>query len=96
MKGKEVFRHAVEKLSNCIELSLKKNNLVKDQIDWIIPHQANKRIMDMTANKLGIPREKILITIDRYANTSSAASSLNTFAPPTAVAATVPFRPLCT
>ncbi|PPR35601.1 MAG: 3-oxoacyl-[acyl-carrier-protein] synthase 3 [Alphaproteobacteria bacterium MarineAlpha6_Bin4] len=76
MKGKEVFRHAVEKLSNCIELSLKKNNLVKDQIDWIIPHQANKRIMDMTANKLGIPREKILITIDRYANTSSASIPL--------------------
>ena len=76
MKGKEVFRHAVEKLSNCIQLNLKKNNLKKEDIDWIIPHQANKRIMDMTANKLNIPKKKILMTVDRYANTSSASIPL--------------------
>ena len=74
MKGREVFRHAVEKLSECIKLSLKKNNLKKDNIDWIIPHQANKRIMDMTAKKLDISKNKVLVTVDRYANTSSAGS----------------------
>ena len=76
MKGREVFRHAVEKLSECIKLSLKKNNLIKDNIDWIIPHQANKRIMDMTAKKLDISKNKVLITVDRYANTSSASIPL--------------------
>ena len=76
MKGREVFRHAVEKLSECIKLSLKKNNLKKDNIDWIIPHQANKRIMDMTAKKLGISKSKVLITVDQYANTSSASIPL--------------------
>ena len=76
MKGREVFRHAVEKLSECIKLSLKKNNLKKDNIDWIIPHQANKRIMDLIAVKLGIPEGKILQTVDKYANTSSASIPL--------------------
>ena len=76
MKGREVFRHAVEKLSECIKLSLKKNNLKKDNIDWIIPHQANKRIMDMTAKKLDISKNKVLVTVDRYANTSSASIPL--------------------
>ena len=76
MKGKEVFRHAVEKLTNCIEINLKKNNLKKNDIDWIIPHQANKRIMDMTANKLGISKDKVLVTVDKYANTSSASIPL--------------------
>ncbi len=76
MKGREVFRHAVEKLTNCIEINLKKNNLKKNDIDWIIPHQANKRIMDMTANKLGISKDKVLVTVDKYANTSSASIPL--------------------
>jgi 3-oxoacyl-[acyl-carrier-protein] synthase-3 len=76
MKGREVFRHAVKKLSDCIKFSLKKNNLKKDNIDWIIPHQANKRIMDMTAKKLGISKNKVLVTVDQYANTSSASIPL--------------------
>ena len=76
MKGREVFRHAVKKLSDCIKYSLKKNKLKKDNIDWIIPHQANKRIMDMTAKKLGISKSKVLITVDQYANTSSASIPL--------------------
>jgi 3-oxoacyl-[acyl-carrier-protein] synthase-3 len=76
MKGREVFRHAVKKLSDCVKFNLKKNNLKKDNIDWIIPHQANKRIMDMTAKKLGIPKNKVLITVDQYANTSSASIPL--------------------
>ena len=76
MKGREVFRHAVKKLSDCIKYSLKKNKLKKDNIDWIIPHQANKRIMDMTAKKLGISKSKVLISVDQYANTSSASIPL--------------------
>lgn len=76
MKGKEVFRHAVEKLVNCIKINLKKNNIKKDNVDWIIPHQANKRIMDLIAVKLGVPGNKILQTVDKYANTSSASIPL--------------------
>jgi len=76
MKGREVFKHAVKKLVSCIQFNLKKNNLKKEDIDWIIPHQANKRIMDLTAKKLGISKKKILMTVDQYANTSSASIPL--------------------
>ena len=76
MKGKEVFKHAVKKLVSSIQFSLKKNKLKKEDIDWIIPHQANKRIMDMIAIKLGIPKSKLLVTVDQYANTSSASIPL--------------------
>ena len=76
MKGREVFKHAVEKLVSCIQFNLKKNKLKKEDIDWIIPHQANKRIMDMTAIKLGVPKSKLLVTVDQYANTSSASIPL--------------------
>ena len=76
MKGRDVFKHAVKKLVSCIQFNLKKNKLKKEDIDWIIPHQANKRIMDMTAIKLGIPKSKLLVTVDQYANTSSASIPL--------------------
>ena len=76
MKGKEVFKHAVKKLVSCIQFTLKKNKLKKEDIDWIIPHQANKRIMDMTAIKLGVPKSKLLVTVDQYANTSTASIPL--------------------
>ena len=76
MKGKDVFKHAVKKLVSCIQFNLKKNKLKKEDIDWIIPHQANKRIMDMTAIKLGVPKSKLLVTVDQYANTSSASIPL--------------------
>ena len=76
MKGKEVFKHAVKKIVSSIQFNLKKNKLKKEDIDWVIPHQANKRIMDMSANKLGIPKNKILMTVDKYANTSSASIPL--------------------
>ena len=76
MKGREVFKHAVKKLVSCIQFNLKKNKLKKEDIDWIIPHQANKRIMDMTAIKLGVPKSKLLVTVDQYANTSSASIPL--------------------
>ena len=76
MKGREVFKHAVKKLVSCIQFTLKKNKLKKEDIDWIIPHQANKRIMDMTAIKLGVPKSKLLVTVDQYANTSTASIPL--------------------
>ena len=76
MKGREVFKHAVKKLVSCIQFNLKKNKLKKEDIDWIIPHQANKRIMDMTAIKLGVPKSKLLVTVDQYTNTSSASIPL--------------------
>ena len=76
MNGKEVFKHAVTKLVKIIKLNLKKNNLRVQDIDWLIPHQANKRIMDLIAKKLKMPTEKILITIDNHANTSSASIPL--------------------
>jgi len=76
MKGREVFKHAVKKLVSCIQFNLKKNKLKKEDIDWIIPHQANKRIMDMTAIKLGVPKSKLLVTVDQYANTSTASIPL--------------------
>ena len=76
MNGKEVFKHAVTKLSNIIKYNLKKNKFTMKDVDWIIPHQANKRIMDLTAKKLKIPNEKILQTIDKHANTSTASIPL--------------------
>ena len=76
MKGKEVFKHAVKKMVSSIQFNLKKNKLKKEDIDWIIPHQANKRIIDMGAIKLGVSKNKVLMTVDRYANTSTASIPL--------------------
>ena len=76
MNGKEVFKHAVTKLVKIIKLNMKKNNIKVNDIDWVIPHQANKRIMDLTAKKLQIPAKKILMTIEHHANTSSASIPL--------------------
>ena len=76
MNGKEVFKHAITKLVKIVKLNLKKNNLKINDIDWIIPHQANKRIMVSTAKKLKIPFNKILMTIENHANTSSASIPL--------------------
>ena len=76
MKGKEVFKHAVKKMVSSIQFNLKKNKLKKEDIDWIIPHQANKRIIDMGAIKLGVSKNKVLVTVDQYANTSTASIPL--------------------
>jgi len=77
MKGKEVFKHAVKKMVSSIQFNLKKNKLKKEDIDWIIPHQANKRIMDMSAVKLGVPKSKVIVTVDQHANTSTASIPLS-------------------
>ena len=76
MNGKEVYKHAITKLVKVIKTNLKKNKIKVNDIDWIIPHQANKRIMEMIAKKLHIPSEKILMTIESHANTSSASIPL--------------------
>jgi len=76
MNGREVFRHAVNNFSSVVEEALEANGLSVDDIDWVVPHQANKRILDGTRRKLGLPPEKIVITVDRHANTSAASIPL--------------------
>lgn len=76
MVGKEVFRHAIVNLTNVLEEALAANQLSADDIDWFLPHQANKRILDGTARRLGLPPEKVVMTIERHANTSAASIPL--------------------
>ncbi len=76
MKGKEVFRHAVVNLADTVKEALEANGLTIDDIDWLVPHQANKRILDSTANKLGLDPAKVIVTVDQHANTSAASIPL--------------------
>lgn len=76
MKGQEVFRHAVEKMSKSSEEILFKNNLTVDDVDYFIPHQANLRIIDAIADRLKIDHSKVVKTVDRHANTSAASIPL--------------------
>jgi len=76
MAGREVFRHAVVKLAEVVEEALIANNLERADIDWLVPHQANKRILDGTARKLGLSPERVVVTVDRHANTSAASIPL--------------------
>ncbi len=76
MAGREVFRHAIVKLANVLEEALAANQLSAEDVDWFLPHQANKRIIDGTARRLGLPPEKMVVTIDRHANTSAASIPL--------------------
>ncbi len=76
MRGREVFRHAVTNLSDVIAEALEATGLTAEDIDWIVPHQANKRILDGTAKKFGISPDKVIITIDKHANTSAASVPL--------------------
>jgi 3-oxoacyl-[acyl-carrier-protein] synthase-3 len=76
MKGKEVFRHAVVNLAEVVRESLEATGLDASDIDWIVPHQANRRILDGTARKLGVAPEKVIITVDEHANTSAASVPL--------------------
>ena len=76
MQGKEVFRHAVTNLASVIEEILADSGYGIADIDWLIPHQANKRILDSTAKKLGLPADKVVVTVDRHANTSAASVPL--------------------
>ena len=76
MAGKEVFRHAIVNLSAVIHEALDATGLSIDQIDWVVPHQANKRILDGTSRKLGIDPAKVIVTVDRHGNTSAASVPL--------------------
>ncbi len=76
MKGREVFRHAVKNLADVLNEVLADAGLTSSDIDWVVPHQANARILDATAKKLGLPLEKMVVTVDRHANTSAASVPL--------------------
>jgi 3-oxoacyl-[acyl-carrier-protein] synthase III len=76
MDGPEVFRHAVTNIAEVIDATLKKSGYRASDIDWFVPHQANKRILDGAARKLGLAPEKIVITVDKHANTSAASIPL--------------------
>ena len=76
MKGREVFRHAVVNLSDVLKEVLEVTGVSADQIDWIVPHQANARILDATAKKLGVAPEKVIVTVQDHANTSAASVPL--------------------
>ena len=76
MKGREVFRHAVVNLADVLNTVLERAGLTSADIDWVVPHQANARILDATARKLGLPPEKVVVTVDRHANTSAASVPL--------------------
>ncbi len=76
MKGKEVFRHAVTNLADVLTEVLDDVGLQARDLDWVVPHQANARILDATARKLGLPADKVVVTVDRHANTSAASVPL--------------------
>ena len=76
MKGSEVFRHAVVNLAAVLEEAIGKAGLTVADVDWVVPHQANRRILDATARKLGLPPERVVITVDEHANTSAASVPL--------------------
>jgi 3-oxoacyl-[acyl-carrier-protein] synthase-3 len=76
MEGREVFKHAVAMITDVIESAFKATGTTAEDIDWFVPHQANKRIIDGSAHKLGIAPDKVVITVDRHGNTSAASIPL--------------------
>lgn len=76
MNGKEVFRHAVHRMGQTIEDTLKFNNITAADIDWLVPHQANKRIIDALAKRIDLPAEQVVVTVDKHGNTSAASIPL--------------------
>ena len=76
MKGREVFRHAGVNLASVLKEVLEESGTSAADIDWVVPHQANARILDATARKLDLPAEKVVVTVDRHANTSAASVPL--------------------
>jgi 3-oxoacyl-[acyl-carrier-protein] synthase III len=76
MEGREVFKHAVGMITDVIEAAFDATGTTADDLDWLVPHQANKRIIDGSAKKLGIPLEKVVITVDQHGNTSAASIPL--------------------
>jgi 3-oxoacyl-[acyl-carrier-protein] synthase III len=76
MNGREVFRHAVTRLAEAVEEALAANGLTHADVDWLVPHQANRRIIDAMGRKLKLPPERVVVTVDRHANTSAASVPL--------------------
>ncbi len=76
MVGKEVFRHAVTRMTSAAQQVCEKAGVPLSEVDWLVPHQANRRILDAVAEKLGFPTEKCILTVDRHANTSAASIPL--------------------
>ena len=76
MEGKEVFRHAVEKLAKTAHTALASLGMGADDVDWVVPHQANIRIISSTAKKLGVPMERVVVTVQDHGNTSAASIPL--------------------
>jgi len=76
MDGKGVFKHAVHNLSSAIIEAIEYNNLKINDIDWFVPHQANKRILEAVSKKVGLSKDKVIITVDKHANTSAASIPL--------------------
>ena len=76
MEGREVFKHAVVNMAAVVGEVLDQAGLQPKDIDWLVPHQANKRIIDSTGRKLGLAPERVVVTVDRHANTSAASIPL--------------------
>jgi 3-oxoacyl-[acyl-carrier-protein] synthase-3 len=76
MNGREVFRHAVARLAEAVDEALAANGLTRADVDWLVPHQANLRIIDAMGKRLGLPPERVVVTVDRHANTSAASVPL--------------------
>jgi 3-oxoacyl-[acyl-carrier-protein] synthase-3 len=72
MSGREVYRHAVVRMAEAVEQALAANSLDVSAIDWLVPHQANLRIIESTGQRLGLPMDRVIVTVDRQANTSAA------------------------
>jgi 3-oxoacyl-[acyl-carrier-protein] synthase-3 len=76
MEGREVFKHAVGMITDVVHSVFEQTGYTVDDLDWFVPHQANKRIIDGAGQKLGIPAEKVVVTVDRHANSSAASVPL--------------------
>mgnify|MGYP001435390586 CR=1 FL=1 len=76
MEGREVFRHAIVKLAEAVDAAIAANDITEGEVDWLVPHQANRRIIDGMGHRLHLPPEKVVVTIDRHANTSAASIPL--------------------
>ena len=76
MQGNQVFRHAVEKLARTAEVALERAGLTSGDVDWIVPHQANIRIIQGTAKKMGLPMDNVVVTVQDHGNTSAASIPL--------------------
>jgi 3-oxoacyl-[acyl-carrier-protein] synthase-3 len=76
MEGREVFKHAVGMITDVIEAAFEATGTTAEDLDWLVPHQANRRIIDGSARKLGIPLEKVVVTVDLHGNTSAASIPL--------------------